>query len=155
MIMSWLWVFHSVQPLLLHQPVHFLVYLHDWVPNKIVLFYFSVHSISPRHPRPKHDRCAGVLLPVEYVFLIIGIMYDIQTISEPAGWHVARLCVYGCLSRQQHIRPCDHPSNHPYIETDGQHIYLGLDVVEKSLEYQWIGVDFLYNLQTIYNYWWF
>ena len=41
MAMSWLWVLHSVQPLLLHQPVHFLVYPHDWVPNKIAVLFIS------------------------------------------------------------------------------------------------------------------
>ena len=70
-----------MQPLLLHQPVHFLVYPHDWIPNKIILFYLSVQSISPILPRPKDDRCAAVPLHV----------YTIKNL------HKLHSCLYWCV----------------------------------------------------------
>ena len=58
-------LYYTCNLLFRHQPVHFLVYPYDWVPSKIILFYLSVQSISPTHPRPKDDRCAAVQLPVD------------------------------------------------------------------------------------------
>ena len=57
------------------------------------MFYFSVQSISPRHPRQKDDPCAGVELPVDTIENIhklrFCLYWNYVQHPEPAGWHVA------------------------------------------------------------------
>ena len=76
----------------------FLVYPHDWVSKKIILFYLSVQSISPTHPRPKDDPCAAALLPADTIEnlhkLCICLYWNYLQHPEPAGWRVVLLCIW-------------------------------------------------------------
>ena len=164
MARSWLWAFHSVQPLLLHRPVHFLVYPHDWVPNKIILFYFISAEYFPNTSKTKgwsmcccsiacrHDKEST---QITYLFLL-----ELFTTSR-ASCIACSSAVYMdvCPGKRLLIIlkfETAHPNLWSFFEPSVYRNFIFiLDVVEKSLEYQWIGVDSLYCLQTIYNYWGF